>query len=195
MTRRDEHALSTRNALLDCAGELFASQGFAATSIEQIAAGARVSKGAVYHHFTDKSDLFAALFATECGAALQRIQDASSPAVGGVESITAGISLMFNEYADNHRLRALSTEASIAIGEQRRRDIQAGASVPSIKAILDELHAHGRLSEIDTQTTAEMILELIFYAATRYAQELTSEARSRLESSLIAVINGLTNVV
>lgn len=192
MSLREEHALSTRSALLDCAGQLFADQGFGATSIEQIATAARVTKGAVYHHFADKSDLFAAVFADECAAALQRIQGGTAPGVSGIDAIVAGISQMFDEYSGNPRLRTLSSQASVAIGEERRRDIQAGGSIPSIKAILDELQAEGQLPGVDSQTAAEMILELIFFAATRYARDLTDDTRSRVESSLTALIKGLT---
>ncbi len=191
MSRRDEHALSTRAAVLDCAGQLFADQGFASTSIEQIATAARVTKGAVYHHFTDKGDLFAALFAAECNAVLRHIQEAAPPGVSGIDAITVGIARMFDEYADNPRLRALSTQASVAIGDERRREIQAGASIPSIKAILDELQAQGQLRGANTKTGAEMILELIFFAATCYARNLTDDGRHRIESALIAIINGL----
>jgi AcrR family transcriptional regulator len=49
---------ATRLALPSAARELFADQGYAATSIEDVAARAGVTKGAVYHHFGGKSELF-----------------------------------------------------------------------------------------------------------------------------------------
>jgi AcrR family transcriptional regulator len=60
-TRRDEHVADTRQALVDTARTLFAEQGFAATGTEEIVAGARVTRGALYHHFRDKTDLFRAV--------------------------------------------------------------------------------------------------------------------------------------
>jgi AcrR family transcriptional regulator len=60
-TRRDEHVADTRRSLIDTARKLFTEQGFAATGTEEIVAGARVTRGALYHHFRDKTDLFRAV--------------------------------------------------------------------------------------------------------------------------------------
>jgi AcrR family transcriptional regulator len=60
-TRRDEHVADTRQALVETARRLFTSQGYAATGTEEIVAGARVTRGALYHHFRDKIDLFRAV--------------------------------------------------------------------------------------------------------------------------------------
>jgi AcrR family transcriptional regulator len=52
----------TRAALLAAARDLFGAQGYAATSTEEVVAAAGVTKGALYHHFTGKEDLFRAVF-------------------------------------------------------------------------------------------------------------------------------------
>lgn len=60
--RRREHQQETRTELLQAAAELFAQKGFRATSVEQVAAKAGYSTGAVYSNFRGKDDLFLALF-------------------------------------------------------------------------------------------------------------------------------------
>jgi AcrR family transcriptional regulator len=60
--RREEYAETTRAAIVQAAIERFTADGFVKASIDAVAESARVSKGAVYHHFTDKSDLFEAAF-------------------------------------------------------------------------------------------------------------------------------------
>lgn len=62
-SRREEYSESTRAALVRSAIELFAEHGYAATSLDAIASAARVTKGALYHHFPGgKKVLFGAAF-------------------------------------------------------------------------------------------------------------------------------------
>ncbi|MGI5218014.1 TetR/AcrR family transcriptional regulator [Nocardia sp. CA-290969] len=56
--RRTEH---TRNLLVDAAREVFAAKGFGAASLDDIAAAAGYTRGAIYVHFTAKEDLFLAV--------------------------------------------------------------------------------------------------------------------------------------
>jgi AcrR family transcriptional regulator len=60
-----ERTEATTGALVDAARELFARDGYAATSLDAVAAKARVTKGAVYHHFDGKQQLFEAVFMRE----------------------------------------------------------------------------------------------------------------------------------
>src|SRR4051794_27040658 len=60
-SRREEYSAATRKALLDSATALFAARGYARTSLDDIAAGARVTKGALYGHFESKQALFRAV--------------------------------------------------------------------------------------------------------------------------------------
>jgi hypothetical protein len=77
---RSEHVEATRRAVLASARSLFGGDGYAQTSLDEIAAAARVTKGAVYHHFASKKALFR----------LERLPDrrpgagsARRPALGG----------------------------------------------------------------------------------------------------------------
>ena len=67
-TERRTHAErteATTAALLDAGRELFAQDGYAATSLEAVVARAGVTKGALYHHFASKRELFAAVYERE----------------------------------------------------------------------------------------------------------------------------------
>ena len=61
-SRRQQYSASTKRALVDVAEELFTESGYANTSLDAIVAGARVTKGALYHHFSGKQALFEAVF-------------------------------------------------------------------------------------------------------------------------------------
>ena len=62
---QQERTEATTTALVAAARELFAQDGFAATSLDAVVARAGVTKGALYHHFAGKRELFAAVFAGE----------------------------------------------------------------------------------------------------------------------------------
>src|SRR5262249_8385440 len=62
MTSQVQRRATTIAAITRAAGELFAAHGFAATSIDDIGRRAGVAKGAVYHHFESKEQIFARVF-------------------------------------------------------------------------------------------------------------------------------------
>src|SRR5262249_6860419 len=76
--RREEHTEATRAALLEAAARAFATQGFAGTSVEDIARGARLTKGALYHHFKDKTALFEAVLRGIEEGLVARVVEASA---------------------------------------------------------------------------------------------------------------------
>lgn len=190
-TRRAEYALQTREALIAAAGEMFVEQGYAQTSLDQIAGAARVSKGAIYHHFPDKPSLFAEVFAGECGRALGYIAERAGASTTTFEQFVDGVRLVFDVNATNPTLRNLSRQATEAIGEDRRRHIQAGRSLPFVKDRLDQLAAAGHLRPVDTEVAAKMILEAIFNAVVTYAGDPTPANRDAVETVLVALIGGL----
>src|ERR1700755_2688584 len=77
LPRRDLHAEDTRRAILDAARREFARDGYANTALEAIVGPARLTKGALYHHFKNKAAVLEAVYvemeqalATEVGAAV-----------------------------------------------------------------------------------------------------------------------------
>ena len=62
MPTQAERTDATRGKLLAVARKLFATKGYAATSLDALVRRAGVTKGAFYHHFTDKQAIFRAVF-------------------------------------------------------------------------------------------------------------------------------------
>ncbi len=61
-SKKVQQGEATRQALLDAARTLFGEQGYADTSIDDIARAAKVTKGALYHHYDGKQELFGAVY-------------------------------------------------------------------------------------------------------------------------------------
>jgi len=89
-TRKEEQADATRAALTAIARELFAARGYAETSIEDIAAGVNVTKGALYHHFKDKKAVFEAVFVQIEQEINRRVLSESERAGDAYERLRAG---------------------------------------------------------------------------------------------------------
>jgi AcrR family transcriptional regulator len=71
---RAEHVADTRRALLATARQVFAENGFRATRTEEIVRRAGLTRGALYHHFRDKEDLFRAVFEEVSGEVAQLLR-------------------------------------------------------------------------------------------------------------------------
>jgi AcrR family transcriptional regulator len=73
-TPQHERRARTRAALLRAAGRVFAEHGFHRATLEAVAAAAGVSKGALYHYFPSKEQLFLALLEDRLGAGISDIE-------------------------------------------------------------------------------------------------------------------------
>lgn len=80
--RTKEDALATRQRLLDAAEHVFLAQGVAGTSLNDIAQAAGTTRGAIYWHFRDKADLFAAL-CQRATSPMDTLAERASEATGG----------------------------------------------------------------------------------------------------------------
>lgn len=104
---------ATRAALLKSAGSVFAKRGFHGATLDEIARRARLSKGAVYHHFESKEDLFLTLLEDTLADRLRDIArafdagDASQRFMSGVERNPAWPPLFFEFVAFSGRDSAL----------------------------------------------------------------------------------------
>ncbi len=76
MRRTAEEAAQTRQEILDAALTVFSQKGYHATRLADIAAAADVTRGAIYHHFNNKADLYAALINEASTVGSEAVQQA-----------------------------------------------------------------------------------------------------------------------
>jgi AcrR family transcriptional regulator len=121
-SRRDANSEATRISLVAAARELFGKHGYNDTSIEMVASAARVTTGAIYHHFQNKKDLFKAT-----AEALQEELLAEAAKVGGAdrwERLRAGYNLMLERFSNRAVHRILFVEAPQVLGPGPWREIE-----------------------------------------------------------------------
>lgn len=124
-TRKAEQSEATRAALLKAARELFTERGYAATSTEEVVRRARVTRGALYHHFRDKSDLFAAVFedlSREVLAKIKKGADSGGP-IGTWEHLVDGCLAWLDACLDPAVTRIVFLDAPSALGWERWREL------------------------------------------------------------------------
>jgi AcrR family transcriptional regulator len=114
-SRREEYSAATRQALLDSATGLFAERGYARTSLDEIAAGARVTKGALYGHFASKQALFRAVLHQLEAATTQEVERAAAAATTPWDGGMAGLDAFLRACCDTVYARVVMREAPVAL--------------------------------------------------------------------------------
>lgn len=100
-----------RQQLLDTARETFGVHGFTATSMNDIAEAAGVTKPVLYQHFESKHDLFHQLLTETADELSTRLSTAVEGAASGREKLEDGFAAYVNFFAENpHRFRVLFGE-------------------------------------------------------------------------------------
>ena len=121
--------------MLDSAAEAFARKGYAAASLDEIARAARLTKGAVYHHFGGKRDLFLAVYEEVHGEFTAGMQRAAEQAPDLWGAFLAGIGVFLDMSMTERFRRIALDEAPAAIGWHAWREIETERA----KALSDPL--------------------------------------------------------
>ena len=111
-----ERSESTRNALVSAARALFVEKGYAETSTPEIAAAAALTRGALYHHFEDKRDLFRAVLDREARAVADKIEAVAPLGVSAIKALVAGSGAYLDAMTVPGRTRLLLIEGPAVLG-------------------------------------------------------------------------------
>ncbi|MGH3366758.1 MAG: TetR/AcrR family transcriptional regulator [Nocardioidaceae bacterium] len=122
MSRRQEYSSSTRRALLDSATELFTERGYAGTSLDEVVAAARVTKGALYHHYKGKLALFEAVFERIEADAVRKISSDVRRVKDPWQQAVTGVSSFLKVCQQPHYRRIVMQEGPVALGFERWRE-------------------------------------------------------------------------
>lgn len=108
----------TKSDLMSAARRLFVEKGYGETSTPEIVAAAGITRGALYHHFEDKHDLFKAVVAEEAEAVAQAIEAATIHLKDPLEAVLAGGSVYLDAMQIEGRTRLLLIEAPAVLGQR-----------------------------------------------------------------------------
>jgi AcrR family transcriptional regulator len=161
-TRRTqaERAADTRESLIAAARALFAEHGFADVALETIVRAAGVTRGALYHHFPDKTELFAAVFEQVEAEVAARMGEAIASAnqTDPIEVMRLGAGFWLDACADPEIQRIVLVDAPAVLGWTRWTEIGNRYNTGLVRALLTNAIETGRIPPQPVEATALTML-------------------------------------
>jgi AcrR family transcriptional regulator len=192
-TLRDEQVAQTRAALVEAGRTLFGRQGYAATSVEDLAREARVTTGALYHHFATKTALFETVFEQVHTQLLSSSADAASRAPDEIAALGIGFEAFLDGMLVPDVQRILVTDAPAVLGLARFTELDERYAFASIATELKAAAEAGRLRADDPDTLARLLLGALTRGSMLIAQSPHPRAaRDAVVESLRLLLSGLT---
>jgi AcrR family transcriptional regulator len=185
-----ERAADTRDALIAAARPHFAAPGFADASLETIVRDAGLTRGALYHHFTDKTELFAAVFEKIEGEMAARMGEAIAAAgeTDPVEIMRLGTGFWLDACSDPEVRRIVLMDAPGVLGWERWSEIGQRYNIGIITTLISDAIEAGRIPPQPVEATALTMLGAI-REATLYIARANDQRRARKDAG--AVMNRL----
>jgi AcrR family transcriptional regulator len=189
-----QRSAATQAALVAAARPLFAEHGYAAISTDQIARAAGVTRGALYHQFSGKEELFAAVveqieeeIAARIGADIAAAAPTDTEAM-----IRANIDAFLAACAEPEVHRIALIEAPAALGWERWREICFRYGVGNVEMALQALMDAGLVADQPVRPLAHVVAGALDEAALYAARAKDREVATRdVREALIALVTGL----
>jgi AcrR family transcriptional regulator len=171
----------TRLDLIDAGRELFVEYGFFNTSISDIVTKSGVgTRGAFYHHFRDKAELFRAVFEEVENDLTLRSIAAPPPGADPWERLTRGLHGFLEAAQEPAVQRVILVDGPVVLGWQTLREIQEGNSIALINDVVREAIAEGIIDDQPVGELTHMIVAALEEASLLVAHAANpSRARRR----------------
>ncbi|HVY79178.1 MAG TPA: TetR/AcrR family transcriptional regulator [Solirubrobacterales bacterium] len=190
-----ERSEATRGALIAAARPLFAAQGYAGVGTEEIVRAAGVTRGALYHHFDGKRELFEAVYeqieielAERIAAGALRA-NASSP----LEAMRTGAEMFLDASTEPETQRIVLLDGPAVLGWDRWREIAAAHGLGLIEASLQAAIEAGAIAPHPVRALAHVLMGALDEGAMLVARAEDPEAtRAEVAATLTALLDGLS---
>ncbi|MFG1943780.1 TetR/AcrR family transcriptional regulator [Nonomuraea sp. NPDC048826] len=183
-TRRTqaERTAETRAALVAAGRELFAEHGFAGVGTETLVRAAGVSRGALYHQFGDKTELFAAVLADVEGEVARRLADVvlSGGATDFVSMMSRAVDAWLDACDSPVVQRIVLIDGPAVLGWERWRAICQPHILGLIESVLTAGVADGTLLPLPVKPLGHILLAVADEAAL-YLNAAEDRAKARDE--------------
>jgi AcrR family transcriptional regulator len=188
---RAEQVAQTRAALVAAGRQLFGTSGYAATSVEDIAKAARVTTGALYHHFPTKAAVFEAVFEQVHADLMAASVAAAAGTTNAIDLLAAGFGAFLDKVLEPEVQRIIVTDAPAVLGLARFTELDERYAFAATVAALEAANAAGALHVDDPPTLARLLLGALTRAGLLIASSPEPAAtRDAVAATMRALISG-----
>jgi AcrR family transcriptional regulator len=190
---RAEQVAQTRAALVAAGRRLFGQRGFAGTSVEDLAREARVTTGALYHHFSNKTLLFEAVFLQAHAELMAASAQEAEQAGDVVESMARGVEAFLDAVLRPDIQQIIVVDGPAVLGLDRFTELDERDAFPVIVAALESATASGELNVEDPETLARLLLGAMTRGAMLIAgSPEPTRTREAVANTLAALLTGFS---
>jgi AcrR family transcriptional regulator len=174
-SRRDQFSEATRAALLDAATRRFAELGYTGTSLEDVAADIKASRGAVYHHFSSKKALFEAVFARLETTVVDQAAKAGARGTNAWESSLLALDEFLTQCCDRVYGRVVWQEGPLALGWASWIEEEQKYAYGMVETFVRALRDSGAIVPVPLETTTQLAFGMLGAAGQALAGAPASE--------------------
>jgi AcrR family transcriptional regulator len=192
-SRREEAVDATRAALVEQATALFTEKGFAATSLDDVTRAARVTKGALYHHFPGgKLALFEEVFQDVDARLAERTAAGIAPGADGWELVEQGLDAYLEACSDPVVRRVMFQEGPVALGWERWRELDGCSARELLEHSLRDLMDSGQLRRQPLELLVRLVFTTLGEAGMTVAEaDEPEQARAQAKALIMGLLGGL----
>ena len=189
---RADQVMQTRAALVAAARVRFGRHGFSETSVDDIAREARVTTGALYHHFPTKTALFEAVFEQLHEESLAQSAAAAAGGQDDLDRLARGADAFLDSVLDPEVQRIVIVDAPAVLGPQRFTELDERYAFSAIVELLDGARSAGLVRTEDPETLARLLIGAMTRGALLIANSPTPRStRDAVSVSFRALLAGL----
>jgi AcrR family transcriptional regulator len=192
-----ERAEATREALIEAARALFAEYGYAGVGTEEIVRAAGVTRGALYHHFDGKKDLFEAVYERVESELAERIASGalSSGVAAPLDAMRAGAEMFLRACTEPEAQQIALLDGPSVLGWDRWREIAAEHGLGLIEGTLQAAIDAGAIPKQPVRPLAHVLMGALDEAAMLVAraedpERMRAEVGRTLDSLIAALSAG-----
>jgi AcrR family transcriptional regulator len=180
---------ATKSKLEAIARALFSERGFEAVSAEELVAKAKVTRGALYHHYNGKEGLFAAVVETMMRELHAELLRETAGLADPLSALERGVAVFLKACSEPEVQRILLVDAPAVLGWQEWRKMDAKYGLGLVRSALSAAMEMELLHRQDADVLAHLLLGAVTEAAMLIARSPNpSRARKAAERTLTALI-------